>query len=151
MLKTHRSKVDFDLGDATAEHLGIETSYDEWRLDNLRTGIPEILAEQSEEFTPHMLNLDLLGAVSVSKGCYPGQEIVSRTHFRGATKRRMLRFESAAPVNPGDKVSDGERDIGEVLNAIDKELLAVVPLDKQNQQLSVSIDRLVNLPLPYLE
>jgi folate-binding protein YgfZ len=86
-----RSKVAFETGPADAAQLGIDGDYDNWRLDNLRAGIPEILAAQSEEFTPHMLNLDLLGAVSVNKGCYPGQEIVARTHFRGATKRRMLR------------------------------------------------------------
>lgn len=146
-----RSKVDFETQPSTAADLGVETSYEDWRLANLRAGVPEILAAQSEEFTPHMLNLDLLNAVSVSKGCYPGQEIVARTHFRGATKRRCLRFESAAPVAPGDKVSDGERNVGEVLNAIGSELLAVIPVDKANQSLSVAGNRLVNLPLPYLE
>lgn len=146
-----RSKVDFAARTTTAEQLGMTSGYEEWRLANLQNGIPEILAQQSEAFTPHMLNLDLLDAVSVSKGCYPGQEIVSRTHFRGATKRRCLRFESPVPVSPGDKVSDGDRDVGEVLNAIGRELLAVVPLDKANQDLSVAGNTLVNLPLPYLE
>jgi folate-binding protein YgfZ len=94
----------------------------------ISNGYPFIGAIQSELFTPHMLNLDLLGAVSVDKGCYPGQEVVARTHFRGATKRRLMRFESSAPVSPGDKVSDGEREIGEVLNAVGKHSLAVVPI-----------------------
>jgi folate-binding protein YgfZ len=146
-----RSKVAFSLQDATNAQLGIDGSYDEWRLENLRAGIPELLQVQSEEFTPHMLNLDLLGAVSVDKGCYPGQEIVARTHFRGTTRRRCLRFESAEPVSPGDKVVHGERDIGEVLNAIGKELLAVVPIDKENQELTVGGTTLVNCPLPYFQ
>jgi folate-binding protein YgfZ len=146
-----RSKVEFEARPASATDIGAETGYDEWRLANLRHGIPEILAQQSEQFTPHMLNLDLLEAVSVTKGCYPGQEIVARTHFRGATKRRTLRFESSEPVNPGDKVSDGDREIGEVLNAIGKELLAVVPIDKSNQGLSVAGSTLVKLPLQYFE
>jgi folate-binding protein YgfZ len=146
-----RSKVDFDTRDADADRLGITGSYDDWRLANLRAGVPEILAAQSEEFTPHMLNLDLLGAVSVSKGCYPGQEIVARTHFRGATKRRMLRFESAAPVAPGDKVSLDGRDVGEVLNAIGNDVLAVVPVASVDDELTIKGARLVNLPLPYLE
>ena len=72
-----RSKVEFAAGDVDAALLGIVRDYNDWRLANLRAGIPEILVAQSEEFTPHMLNLDLLGAVSVSKGCYPGQEIVA--------------------------------------------------------------------------
>lgn len=146
-----RSKVEFEARPASAEDIGSSAAYDEWRLANLRHGIPEILTQQSEQFTPHMLNLDLLDAVSVTKGCYPGQEIVARTHFRGATKRRTLRFESSEPVAAGDKVSDGEREIGEVLNAIGKELLAVVPFDVSNQGLSVSGNTLVKLPLQYFE
>lgn len=146
-----RSKVEFETGEAATEVLGGAAGYRDWQLDNLRAGIPEILAAQSEEFTPHMLNLDLLGAVSVSKGCYPGQEIVARTHFRGATKRRMLRFESTAPVAPGDKVSLDGRDVGEVLNAVGAELLAVVPVASADNTLTVNGVQLVNLPLPYLE
>ena len=146
-----RSKVAFDVGATDAESIGIAGSYEDWRLENLRSGIAEILAAQSEEFTPHMLNLDLLGAVSVSKGCYPGQEIVARTHFRGATKRRMLRFESSAPVAPGDKVSLDGREVGEVLNAIGTDLLAVVPVANAGDELTANGVRLLNLPLPYLE
>lgn len=145
-----RAKVDFSVDDATGEQLGVTTSYEEWRLDQLRAGIPEILQAQSEEFTPHMLNLDLLGAVSVDKGCYPGQEIVARTHFRGKTKRRCLRFESSEPVSPGDKISDGDRDIGEVLNAVGNDLLAIVPLDKADAGLNVDGIELRHVGLPYL-
>ena len=145
-----RAKVEFAVTDASEQQLGIRNSFEEWRLDNLRTGIPEILQAQSEEFTPHMLNLDLLDAVSVDKGCYPGQEIVARTHFRGTTKRRCLRFESVEPVLPGDKVSDGDRDVGEVLNAIGNDLLAVVPLEYGDEALNAGGVTLVHLPLPYL-
>jgi len=144
-----RAKVEFELEAATPARLGLTTDYPQWRLANLRAGIAEILARQSEEFTPHMLNLDLLGAVSVDKGCYPGQEIVARTHFRGATKRRTLRFESSAPVRVGARVSDGQRDIGEVLNAIGRDLLAVVPIDSVNQPLSVDDLDLRHIPLAY--
>lgn len=116
----------------------------------ITNGYPFIGAIQSEHFTPHMLNLDLLGAVSVDKGCYPGQEIVARTHFRGATKRRLMRFESTVPASPGDKVSDGDRDIGEVLNANGTDLLAVVPTKAADVELSIDGRPLVNLPLPYI-
>lgn len=135
-----RSKVEFsiDEGGTVDAHFLIENGY------------PFIGEAQSEQFTPHMLNLDLLGAVSVDKGCYPGQEIVARTHYRGATKRRMLRFESTEPVSPGDKVSDGERDVGEVLNAAGKNLLAVVPVEKAGGPLSIGDIALLNLSLPYL-
>jgi len=144
-----RAKVSFAAQVATDDELGIESTPEDWRLDNLRAGVVEILQAQSEQFTPHMLNLDLLGAVSVDKGCYPGQEIVSRTHFRGATKRRCLRFESSEPVSPGDKVSDGTRDVGAVVIAIGNDLLAVVPLDKAEESLSVNGNALLHLQLPY--
>lgn len=144
-----RARVDFERGPATAGQLGIEGTPDDWRLANLRAGIAEILTAQSEAFTPHMLNLDLLGAVSVDKGCYPGQEIVSRTHYRGASKRRLRHFESEAPAAAGDKVSDGTRDVGEIVNAIGNELLAVVPVAVDASNLTINGQPLVEKPLPY--
>jgi hypothetical protein len=137
-----RSKVDFELQSGGADsHLA----------EKLRDGVAEIWKAQSEKFTPHMLNLDLIGAVDFDKGCYTGQEIVARTHYRGASKRRCLRFESSEPVSPGDKVSAGDRDVGEVLNAIGNDLLAVVPVDKADIHLTVNGAALLHLPLPYAE
>jgi folate-binding protein YgfZ len=145
-----RSKVDLASTPATAKDLGISGTTDDWLLDNLRAGRPEIWRAQSEEFTPHMLNLDLLGAVSFDKGCYPGQEIVARTHYRGASRRRTHRFESGQALSPGDKISDGERDVGEVLNAIGTDLLAVIPSEKAESPLSVNGVELRHIPLAYL-
>ena len=146
-----RSKVEFEFRDARENDLldwmpGDEFS--KWRLEQLRAGVPEIFGPQSEQFTPHMLNLDLLGAVSVEKGCYTGQEIIARTHYRGASKRRLQRFESSAPVSPGDKVSDGDRNVGEVVNAIGCDLLAVVPVDKADASLVVGTIGLTHKSLP---
>lgn len=144
-----RSKVTFEHAPASPEDLGIEGDTDTWLLGNLLAGRPEVWLAQSEEFTPHMLNLDLLGAISYDKGCYPGQEIVARTHYRGATKRRTHRFSAARPVSPGDRVTDNERDIGEVLNAIGTDLLAVIPSDKADDALSVAGAELEHVPLEY--
>ena len=116
----------------------------------IQNGYPFIGTAQSELFTPHMLNLDLLDTISFDKGCYTGQEIVARTHYKGATKRRALRFTSESPVAAGDKVSDGTRDIGEVLNASGTDLLAVVPVDKADTPLTVNGIKLTHLSLPYL-
>ena len=137
-----RSKVEFSVRPGRIND-------DESPIDKLRAGIPEISLAQSEKFTPHMLNLDLLGIVSLEKGCYPGQEIVARTHYRGASKRRCLRFQSSAPVAPGDKVSDGDREIGEVVNAIETDLLAVVPMGTATNQLFVGDVALTAQDLPY--
>ena len=113
-------------------------------------GYPFIGAGQVEHFTPHMLNFDLLDAISFDKGCYTGQEIVARTHYKGATKRRTLRFESSVAVNAGDKVTLDGREIGDVLNVSGKNLLAVVPVDKANEDLRVGDAHLAAIPLPYL-
>jgi folate-binding protein YgfZ len=115
----------------------------------IENGYPYVGREQSEKFTPHMLNFDRIDAISFDKGCYPGQEIVARTYYRGTTKRRCLRFESEAPVAAGDKVSDASRDVGEVVNAAGTALLAVVPVDADHDALSVADIRLRRLPLPY--
>lgn len=144
-----RSRVGIDVEPATAADLGVdgELGEGEWRAGLVADGIATIEAEQSERFTPHMLNLDLVGAVSFDKGCYPGQEVVARTHYRGATKRRLKRFGTAAIVRPGDKLQAGGRDAGEVVNVAGRELLAVVPLD--GEAFSVGGDPVEPLPLPY--
>jgi len=137
-----RSKVEFDIVDD-----GVTVD----PVDLIRGGYPYIGTEQSEQFTPHMLNLDLLDAISFDKGCYTGQEIVARTHYKGATKRRTLRFESDKPVTAGDKVSLDGRDIGEVLNASGVDLLAVIPVKNADGQLSVNDSSLRPISLPYLD
>ena len=107
--------------------------------------------EQTEKFTPHMLNLDLLDAISFDKGCYTGQEVVARTHYKGATKRRALRYSSTTPVAVGDKVTLDGRDVGEVLNVAGTELLAVVPVDKAGEALMVGDATLTLERLSYLD
>ena len=148
-----RSKVDFELREAQANELlnwNSGDNFPEWRLEQLRAGLAEIYGAQSEQFTPHMLNLDLLGAVSLEKGCYTGQEIIARTHYRGASKRRLYRFVSGAPVSPGDKVSEGDRKIEEVVNAIGCDLLAVVPVAKADSPLAVGSINLAHVRLPHV-
>jgi len=137
-----RSKVEFNVVD---DGVTVDPA------ELIRGGYPFIGPEQSEQFTPHMLNLDLIDAVSFDKGCYTGQEIVARTHYKGATKRRTFRFESEAPVSAGDKVSLEDRDIGEVLNASGNDLLAVIPVKNANGQLSVCESGLSRVSLPYLD
>src|SRR6185503_20827505 len=61
-------------------------------------GIPQIYAATSEEFVAQMLNLDALGGISFEKGCYTGQEVIARAHYRGRVKRRLQRFMSRGPA-----------------------------------------------------
>jgi len=137
-----RSKVDFEIID---EGQTVDPAF------LVEHGYPYIGSAQVEQFTPHMLNFDLLDAISMDKGCYPGQEIVARTHYKGATKRRALRFKSDAPVAEGDKVSLEDRDVGSVLNVSGHNLLAVVPTDLADAGLSVNGATLTHQALPQLE
>ena len=134
-----RSKVEFEIVD---EGQTVDPAF------LVENGYPYIGPAQSEQFTPHMLNLDLLGAISLDKGCYTGQEIVARTHYKGATKRRTRRFEASGPVSEGSKVQLDGRDIGDVLNVAGNQLLAVVPVDKAEDALTVGEVQLTNVPLP---
>jgi folate-binding protein YgfZ len=72
---------------------------DEWARMDVEDGVPWIMPETAERFVPQMVNLDLLGGVSFTKGCYPGQEIVARTHYLGRVKQRMYRVRIAAGSN----------------------------------------------------
>jgi folate-binding protein YgfZ len=62
---------------------------DEWRRADLSAGLPWIAASTQDVFIPQTVNLDLIEGVSFTKGCYPGQEVVARSHYRGTVKRRM--------------------------------------------------------------
>lgn len=73
-------------------------SRDAWRLLDIADGLPQIYAATSEEFVAQMLNLDALGAIAFDKGCYTGQEVIARAHYRGRVKRRMQRFLSQEPA-----------------------------------------------------
>ncbi len=82
-------------------------SAEAWNLACIRAGRPALHPDTVEAFTPHMLNLDLLDAISFDKGCYTGQEVVARTENLGRPSRRMLRFAAAAPPPaPGSRLLD---------------------------------------------
>ena len=93
-----------------------------WDLMNIRAGIPFITPATQDQFVPQMANLDLLGGVSFTKGCYPGQEIVARMHYLGKLKQRMYLAHITSDVapQPGDKLysaETGDQAAGMVVNA----------------------------------
>jgi tRNA-modifying protein YgfZ len=63
-----------------------------WQRAAIASGEPQVYAATSEQFVAQMLNLDVLGAIAFDKGCYTGQEVVARAHYRGRVKRRLQRF-----------------------------------------------------------
>jgi hypothetical protein len=77
---------------------------DAWDWLEVRSGVPRIVAATTDQFVPQMVNLELVGGVSFQKGCYPGQEIVARSQYRGTIKRRSFLFDGDAPLSPGVEV-----------------------------------------------
>ena len=82
-----------------------------WQRLDVAAGQPQVFASTSEEFVAQMLNLDELNAIAFDKGCYTGQEVIARAHYRGRVKRRMQRFVSpeACKLAPGEsgQLADG--------------------------------------------
>jgi len=72
----------------------------DWDLAGIRDGIIDISVETQDAYVPQMVNFELIGGVNFKKGCYPGQEIVARTQYRGILKRRMVRVTFAADNLP---------------------------------------------------
>jgi folate-binding protein YgfZ len=128
-----------------------------WRLD-IAAGLPQVLAGTSEAFVAQMLNLDALGAIAFDKGCYTGQEVIARAHYRGRVKRRLQRFVSHGPIalSPGEsrQLADGRRIT--VVNAATLPdgrcaFLAVAPLtaDAEAHEAGAEVLAADSLPLPY--
>src|SRR6267154_4682707 len=89
-----------------------------WQRLAIAAGEPQVYAATSEAFVAQMLNLDALGAIAFDKGCYTGQEIIARAHYRGKVKRRLQRFRARVPaqLKPGD---DGELGDGRSFKVVD--------------------------------
>jgi folate-binding protein YgfZ len=134
---------------------GARTQLD-WLAADIAAGLTQVTAATSEQFIPQMLNVDLLGGVSFTKGCYTGQEIVARTHHLGRVKRRSMRFvlpPGAPPAPTSSLLLDGAK-VADVLMAAEQpdrvELLAVTNLDAADKPLTTEDGRKVEPhPLPY--
>ena len=134
-----------------------------WDWLNIRAGIPVVTPATQEQFVLQMANLDVLGGVSFKKGCYPGQEIVARTHYLGKQKRRMFlaHVKSDNATAAGDELFSVDmpgQPCGMVINASAApgggvDLLAVMQIssrESQKVQLHSAQGETLNfLPLPY--
>lgn len=99
----------------------VKAGNDCWQLAMIRAGLPLVSAATQEEFVAQMLNFELIGGVSFKKGCYPGQEIVARSHYLGKVKRRMYRLALPAGSAParGDEIfapDTGAQSTGKLVN-----------------------------------
>jgi tRNA-modifying protein YgfZ len=133
----------------------------DWRLADIRAGLPQIYLATREIFVAQMLNLDLLDGISFTKGCYTGQEIIARTQHLGRIKRRLYRLQ----LPPGEwligqpiRLPDGRsgRLTEVVRHGEGSEALAVLNVHSQPDAEPSDADSAANtgvaaaqLPLPY--
>ena len=95
----------------------------DWSLLDIEAGMPWIINATSEAFLPQMLNLDQMHGLSYLKGCYPGQEVIARLHYRGQLKKMMYLGTGKADITPGAGDSLITKSSGNVVaDVIDAEL-----------------------------
>lgn len=75
-----------------------------WTALEARAGVARVVGATVEQFVPQMVNLELVGGVNFQKGCYPGQEVVARSQYRGTLKRRAYLLQAAEPLAAGQEV-----------------------------------------------
>ena len=123
-------------------------------LLTLRTGFSEVTKATSERFIPQMLNLDSQGFISFKKGCYTGQEVIARTHYRGSVKRRIRAFRCSLQSlpEPGSKISScSNKLLGHVtaaawVNRKEVEMLAVISITcKDFNNLQIADETLIHV------
>ncbi|MER1967181.1 folate-binding protein [Castellaniella sp. GW247-6E4] len=104
--------------------LSVDPDGGAWHAADLAAGLPWIRAATQDLFLPTALDMDLNGGIDFGKGCYPGQEVIARAHYRGAVKRRMAYGTATWPEGhplpqPGDDLFEaggGERPVGRVID-----------------------------------
>ncbi|NYT86051.1 YgfZ/GcvT domain-containing protein [Pollutimonas harenae] len=116
-----------------------------WQAADIAAGLPWVQTATQEVFIPQTLNLDLIDGVSFTKGCYPGQEVVARSHYRGTVKRRMAygliqnatdidaialpgtdTFDDRHPENPAGRVINAAQTPAQVGTSVDMELIHIL-------------------------
>ena len=135
--------------------LHVERVEHDWRLADIRAGLPQIYLATRESFVAQMLNLDLLDGISFSKGCYTGQEIIARTQHLGRIKRRLFRLQLPLGewrIGQPLHLKDGRA--GRITEVIRSgggyEALAVLNVDaKDGEAADDAPIAAVGLPLPY--
>ncbi|TWG83324.1 hypothetical protein L602_003100000090 [Cupriavidus gilardii J11] len=125
-----------------------------WDWLDIRAGLPRIAVPTQEQFVPQMINFELIGGVNFRKGCYPGQEVVARSQYRGTLKRRMwlVRGEGDTPDAGVEiyRADDAGQPCGMIVNAAPSpdggwEALAELKIDAAGA--SLHLDHAEGLPI----
>lgn len=100
--------------------LGPTLPLETWLWGEVRSGVATLSQPVFEAFVPQMLNYESVGGISFKKGCYPGQEVVARSQFRGTLKRRAFIVHTKGSLSPGQELfssTDAEQPVGLVVQA----------------------------------
>ncbi len=130
-----------------------------WKYSELQMGISWLGTETSAQFLPQMLGFEKLGAVNYRKGCYPGQEIVARTHYLGKVKRhpRLLDCRLSSCPRPMDRIdilADGQAHESVVADCVQRQdgmirLLAITRMEPEEPANKIQYEgETVNLTKP---
>lgn len=152
LLVTATAGADALAADLAQAGVGVDAGA--WTAACIEAGDPEIGVATQDQFVPQMVNLELVGGVSFKKGCYPGQEIVARTHYLGKLKRRMVRVRTGSPLVAGMPVFSatfGNQAAGMVVLGADDQALVSAQLDAiaAGDLVSAGGESLGMLALPY--
>jgi tRNA-modifying protein YgfZ len=127
-----------------------------WNLLDILAGLPWITSLTQEHYLPQMLNLDALKGLSYQKGCYPGQEVIARLHYRGEVKKRLSLIQSEQQLSIGNQLisEPSNSKVGSVINSATHPdglcyALAVIVLDKLNDKLLIENQEITIIDLPY--
>ena len=136
--------------------------YKAWDYIEIYNHIPFIRSKYIETFTPQMVSLDKLNGVSFEKGCYPGQEIVARTHYLGESKKSLFlaTLNTSKKININDKIIklNDNKNVGEIINFVEKSsdkennkfqyyCLCVIRKDSINEKLALNEDKLIEITI----
>ncbi len=127
-----------------------------WNLLDILAGLPWITSITQEQFLPQMLNLDALNGLSYQKGCYPGQEVIARLHYRGEANKRLQLINSEVELKVGVNIYENQSEdkVGTIISS-EKHPdgnfygLAVIALDMLNEKLFFDNKEITIADLPY--
>lgn len=120
------------------------SSLAQWNSLEVLSAIPRIVLATQEQFVPQMINFESVSGVDFKKGCYPGQEIVARSQYRGAVKRRLQLAHTALSPSALELAKPGaelfhESDINQPCGMV---VLAASSLDRIDLQVECKLDAL---------
>lgn len=111
----------------------------QWAQWDLQMGVAYLPPEHLERWTVQQLGLERLHAFSLNKGCFPGQEIVARTHYLGTAKRRPVRLTAHQPfAGPAEVTTTSDQTMGELIMTEGMEGFAVLRVQALDQPLFVA-------------